>query len=88
MDHRTKSEFPIVYIHWDDHSSFTDQSWRDYKSMKTLSHGFDIKTVGYLVKEDKKSYYLVMNASRESFSGCMRILKGCIKKMKYLDAEG
>lgn len=68
-----------VWIKWLDHSSFSDQSWRDVTDIQKLEGGYEVETVGFLVDENEKQYFVVLALSSSGmFSGVMAILKDTV----------
>lgn len=78
----------LIYIEWFDHWSFTTNTWRT----KDEYNEVDIplcQTVGWLLKEDSKSYTVVSTIQEhvemeDQYLGDMTILKGTVKVMKEL----
>lgn len=80
--------FPIVEIHWLDHTSNDD--WVTLKEIpKILEEGANV-SVGYLIKEDDNAYIIMMTIPKDlenpeaTGSMAMRILKGTVCGFKLL----
>lgn len=80
-----KYDKPVpVYIRWYDHHSFVDQGWHQFDEFVGQAP-VDVETLGFLVGETKDQYYVVHNYHRETFSGCMSILKKAVLQFKRFD---
>lgn len=80
----------LMYIEWQDHSSFNESGWRvasDYDELKAQY----VKSVGFVIMEDSDMIILGQSMNQaeheqleDQFTGDICILKNCIKKSKEL----
>jgi len=77
-----------VYIEWED-STMRNQIWNDIKTVLSDTSNNTIKTLGYLISEDKLSYgvctCLYIDDEDVKVGGVWRIPKGCVKKIKIIN---
>jgi len=77
---------PIVYLRWLDHASIRD-GWGpvDYTKAKP---GVVCETAGFLVGENKTSYYVALNYTYKGgypeSADSMCVLKSCVLKKKLI----
>lgn len=76
---------PLVFIEWDD-ASGSDGWIRAEKLIESDDKLARIKTVGYLVHEDKDSITLTMahDTTNNNFGAFMSVPKSCIRKRKKI----
>jgi|TARA_R100000734_G_C3290095_1_gene82052 hypothetical protein len=76
-------EYPLVMIDWLDHTA--DARW--VENVDTCEPEL-CRTVGWLIKEDKKSYKVANAITKESgLGGISVILKSCVEEMWLIDVE-
>lgn len=82
----TYPKYPLVLIEWIDHSS--RDGWETIREA-CIDKPHIIKTVGWLLLQDKERYHVVMNlASDQDVCMQMVILKGTVKSFKVLRKNG
>ena len=65
--------YPLVIVDWEDHTG--DAGWHTDESIKDLNH-VNVRTVGYLVDDNDKSYKVADSIIKEGgFGGVSVILK-------------
>lgn len=73
-----------VLIVWDDHTSFTENLWRDFDTLKELSP-MEVKTLGYIIKDERDYYVLAAHITDSNVAmGELCIMKANIKEFNYL----
>ncbi len=83
----------LLYVKWDDH--WTQNSPWVYKNPEPGDHYMDYseykpaecETVGFVIHEDKKAYYLSPMIGNDAHKMELCILKSCITKKKVLSVK-
>ena len=81
----SKPKYPMVLVEWVDSCS-PSRVWGTAESLRTYNP-VTVKSVGFLVKDDKRGITIVQGLGAESDpDAClpMAIPRGCVKKIKRL----
>jgi hypothetical protein len=73
----------IDYIEWWDHTSHGQVGWKSKEDMDGLDVAL-CKSVGFVLKENKKSITLVASLADDDMDGEVCIIKSCIKTRERL----
>jgi hypothetical protein len=74
-------KYPLVMIDWEDHTASAE--WEDDVDSCTYEV---CRTIGWLIREDKKSYKVANAVSKESgVGGISVILKSCVEDFWYIE---
>jgi hypothetical protein len=84
MKKRNPHPYPLVFVVWEDHTSKDD--WTDTKEIDNKLDASLIYSVGWLFKENSKSYLVVssLNPKDDQVGDARRILKGTVTEFRVL----
>lgn len=71
---------PITVIEWQDSSSMAGSVWKDTERVREHGGPSNVRSVGWVLKEDKHSITLAGHASENQCSGDLSIPKSVIKR--------
>ncbi len=81
---RKKANLDCVdYIEWFDHTSHSTVGWKSKEDINDLDVAL-CKSVGFVLKENKKSVTLVSSLADDDMDGEICIIKSCIKTRERL----
>ena len=75
----------VVEVFWEDANSYN--KWHDLKELSRDHHVASCKTIGYLLKSDKREILLVSTQTPENDAdgtGTMAIPRGCVTHIKVI----
>ncbi|HET9285759.1 MAG TPA: hypothetical protein VFR24_27730 [Candidatus Angelobacter sp.] len=80
-------QYPLVLLEWEDH--YSEDNWEDVKEAGADDCTMLIKSVGWLIGEDKRAYRIIQNLSADGQASMrMTILKGTVHNFKVLRKNG
>lgn len=80
----TSKKERLLYVEWDDHSSFGSSGWRGKDEYESGNKPLRCASVGWVVAESRDAITLVGTKGGSKYSGDMTILKNCIRKKRRL----